>query len=402
MSHSSSGERHSVRPLLPPPADVPIPRVPRAPAYSAALGRSGLYGDASGVEIDSIRPLAVDTVSRPRARRRPTFAPWQVAAAVGFGGTALLGSFAWWEGRHGELVVDIADQQCGSLENVRVFVDDELRCTSAPCTLRLKVGGHLVRAEVDGYTSAAARAVFVDADVPSLHKIQTGVSDKTAIEVRGAAQGGQLFIDGSAEGLLPKRVTGLTRGEHVVQVRDAKGVVALERTVFLEEDQLLVLDLAVPLPPSRPAQAHDVAALPAEGAHQATSSLSDSSQAGLGAGSRGASPVDPGDMLAYAESNDSTRGRLERRGSESASSDVAAERPTSSKRGEASSSGTLKLTASPPSMVLLDGRPLGQTPQRIAVDPGPHTIIFVHPEHGRSRSSVSIGPGQTRKLHARF
>lgn len=337
-------------------------------------------------DTDSIRPIAVDTGSRSVfSRRRSSFAPWQMAAAALCGGAALLGSFAWWNGRYGELVVDIADQECGSLESVRVYVDEELRCTTAPCTLRVRTGGHLVRAEVDGFTPAAARAVFVDADMPALHKIQTGVSDRTAIEVRGGAREGQLYIDGNLEGLLPKRVTGLTRGEHSVVIRDTKGSLVLERTVFLEEEQLLVLDLAVPAPEQEtratespePSDAKPVSELPRSRSERAPQDEDDGS------------PSRSNDVVLAAASPKSTP-------VESESSRATTKRP------ESSAQGTFRLTAEPSAMVLMDGRPLGQTPQRVRVDPGVHTILFVHPEHGRSRVTAKVQAGQIRNLHARF
>ena len=63
--------------------------------------------------------------------------------------------------------------------------------------------------EVDGKAATAAQAVFVSADMPALHKIQVGASDKTAIEVRGGPQRGELYIDGRPEGHIPRRVSGL-------------------------------------------------------------------------------------------------------------------------------------------------------------------------------------------------
>jgi hypothetical protein len=73
-----------------------------------------------------------------------------------------------------------------------------------------------------------------------------------------------------------------------------------------------------------------------------------------------------------------------------------------SSASKATAKATLNLTAEPSAMVLVDGRPLGHTPQRISVEPGPHALLFVHPVHGRSKASVNVQAGQTRNLHARF
>jgi serine/threonine-protein kinase len=43
--------------------------------------------------------------------------------------------------------------------------------------------------------------------------------------------------------------------------------------------------------------------------------------------------------------------------------------------------------------VVVDGRPLGLTPQRVRVAPGPHSVLFVHPELGRASRSVNVASG---------
>ena len=46
--------------------------------------------------------------------------------------------------------------------------------------------------------------------------------------------------------------------------------------------------------------------------------------------------------------------------------------------------GTLNINSIPVSNVILDGKPLGATPKGgLNVSAGPHTVVFVHPEHGR-------------------
>ena len=59
--------------------------------------------------------------------------------------------------------------------------------------------------------------------------------------------------------------------------------------------------------------------------------------------------------------------------------------------------------AGPVSNVILDGKPLGQTPKvGVSVSPGSHTVIFVHPEHGRKAKSVTAEAGKTAAAIVRF
>ena len=58
----------------------------------------------------------------------------------------------------------------------------------------------------------------------------------------------------------------------------------------------------------------------------------------------------------------------------------------------------LKLNSKPASNVILDGKPLGQTPQmNIPVTPGTHTITFLKPEENlRKNASVTVAAGETK------
>jgi serine/threonine-protein kinase len=57
----------------------------------------------------------------------------------------------------------------------------------------------------------------------------------------------------------------------------------------------------------------------------------------------------------------------------------------------------LTLTSSPPSNVVLDGKPLGTTPLNgVAVEPGTHRIIFIHgPERKPRTIKAAAGSSQT-------
>jgi hypothetical protein len=65
--------------------------------------------------------------------------------------------------------------------------------------------------------------------------------------------------------------------------------------------------------------------------------------------------------------------------------------------------GKLNINSIPYSKVVLDGRPLGETPRvEVAVAAGPHTVLFVHPEHGRIQKEVYVDTGRTVLAAVRF
>jgi hypothetical protein len=63
----------------------------------------------------------------------------------------------------------------------------------------------------------------------------------------------------------------------------------------------------------------------------------------------------------------------------------------------------LNLSSSPPSSVVLDGRPLGVTPRSaIKVKPGAHSVVFIHPKLGRKSARANVKPGGTSNVSVRF
>jgi hypothetical protein len=62
----------------------------------------------------------------------------------------------------------------------------------------------------------------------------------------------------------------------------------------------------------------------------------------------------------------------------------------------------LTLTSTPPSNVLLDGKPLGTTPLRdISVEPGSHRVIFIHGAERKSKT-IDAEAGTSRTVSETF
>lgn len=64
--------------------------------------------------------------------------------------------------------------------------------------------------------------------------------------------------------------------------------------------------------------------------------------------------------------------------------------------------GTLTITSTPPSNVVLDGRPLGRTPHELGVAAGPHSVVFIHPLKGRKSVRVEAAAGKTAVASVSF
>ena len=63
----------------------------------------------------------------------------------------------------------------------------------------------------------------------------------------------------------------------------------------------------------------------------------------------------------------------------------------------------LNISSTPSTRVVLDGRPLGQTPiSGVKVSPGAHTIVFIGPDGKRKVGSATVKPGATRSVSVKF
>lgn len=64
--------------------------------------------------------------------------------------------------------------------------------------------------------------------------------------------------------------------------------------------------------------------------------------------------------------------------------------------------GSLSVDSNPPSNVVLDGRPLGPTPQHVTVTAGEHVVVFVHPRRGRQTMTIQVPKDGKAVASAKF
>ncbi len=260
----------------------------------------------------------------------------------------------------------------------------------------------------------------------------------TGIKVFGEGRGLTLLVDGKEIGQLPQELRDMEPGEHVIQVTGGSRYEVFQERIVVEPDRI------TPIGPIRLKVTQGLATIVGgEGAEEAEISL----QVG---DSRRVLPEPP---LRLEVETDKPHVLIARRKGyavfeqpitfedgqaqktiEITLSELAPEEPRrrrpplSSKTspGEASSSPapsperneapakpetaaaeparrtTLTLTSTPPSNVILDGKPLGPTPRKnITVEPGTHRVIFVH---GASRKieTVEAAPGSNRTVSVNF
>lgn len=71
--------------------------------------------------------------------------------------------------------------------------------------------------------------------------------------------------------------------------------------------------------------------------------------------------------------------------------------------GTAGGSCTLNINSLPASSLMLDGKPIGNTPKAgVSASSGSHTVVFVHPEHGRKSQTVTCRTGETKTVIGRL
>ncbi len=394
-----------------------------------------------GPHVDSLRPVEVRGVTHPAKAHaalevppRGGRPPWLAMGVAGLMAAGAIAAAAFlFEEEQGDLMIDVADQQCGVVDDVKVFVDDELVCTASPCTLRVARGGHVVQAQAAGYDRTEPEAVVVDPEVPTLHRIQFGSSSGTGIQVSSEVKGYSLHLDGKLIGELPQRVTGLSSGEHSVLISGGESFYAEEKTVTLKPDEVMVLDKVQLRPKTGTLVVADNSELAEAEVTLDGKRIELPFEGEVDASRRYhvvAKRAGYEDFETFVEFDASSRQKelniqlVPKSSSESSRSESWRSEPSASQEGEsgerassdlpstaraaapsstnATGKASLTLQSTPPSMVLLDGRPIGQTPKSVRVEAGSHSILFVHPTKGKARATAKLTAGQSKTLRARF
>ncbi len=338
--------------------------------------------------------------------------------------------------RTGMLVVNVADTRGGAVSNLEVTVDRTKRCDSAPCIVRdVSAGVHEVKVVAKGFEPPAPRAVTVDGrrDVPTdFQLVAAKASAGTGFKVSAPQPGLKLQVDGKDVGDLPQEIKDLEPGEHKLHFTGER-YQPLDKTISVGKDEIVdlgnvnlkvakgkaTIQLAttgakvvlvsgttrkeVPqFPMAIEFDTNDKWELIAtkdgfeelkqpivfeDGQAEKTFNITLSPKGSATTAAAPPTPRDPSSLAAAPKAA-------------SAVVKPAASADTSAATGET----VLKINSLPASSIVLDGKPIGVTPQaHVPVSPGTHTITFVNAEQSLKKTiSVDVKAGETKAAFAKL
>jgi PEGA domain len=377
------------------------------------------------------------TYPGPTTATAPSKTKWIAGGAVAL---VAAGAFALFSGGEGSLVISVAGPGGKAIQSVSVFVGEELKCSESPCVVaELPPKTHAIRATAPGFAEMAPRLVKVEKGEETPVNIELAVGAAgTGISVKSGPAGLKLSVDGKEVGPLPQELTNLSVGSHEIEISGSPYFAPFRKTISVSANEITTItpdlklekgQLRVELGANasgaeillyggkKPHKLHKLDLpqnidIPADGSYRIVAKKSgfadfekrieftaDAPEMTVVVSLEEESSNDSSSDSAPSSSSSSSRGTSSGTSRGSAAAAVAPASSSSSASGQ----GTLNINSSPISNVILDGRPLGQTPKiGIKVKPGSHTVVFVHPQKGRKSQTVNVAAGQTAVAVARF
>jgi serine/threonine protein kinase len=422
------GTQAGPMPSYPPPGSVPPASLPPASLPPASLPPQSQMGSRSMEATQMVRAQ-----SSEGGGKGPVVVLGIGLIAIAAGAGVFLAM-----PRTGKLVVNVADAKGAPADRVEVFVDGKKQCDTSPCTVdQLSAGEHQIKVIATGAdpltktaTVESRGSVTADFTLPAL-----AAKGGTGLRVSGNQPGVKLFIDGREIGALPQEVKDLTPGDHKIRVAGSERYAALEKNVIIGKDEMQdlgpmtlkvvkgkitvqlqtpgakvylvsggerkeVTPLPLSIDPIDPAKSWAIEASKAGFSDfkqaitfddgQAEKTINVTLDSKTAAATTAATPATPGPQTAPATPTPQP-----------------ATQPTTPKPAPAevaTGEAFLNINSIPASSVVLDGKPLGPTPQlKVKVSPGTHSVLFVNAEQGLKKSvQVSVGSGETKAAFAKL
>lgn len=417
----ASGHHAASVPAMPIPSAPPAPYVaPSAPPVNRAMEQT--------------------MMTRPSASKTPLIVALLVVV-MGIAGAAVFFMMP----RAGTLVVNVSDSKGGAVSNLEVLVDGTKRCDSAPCIVRdVPAGVHEVKVTAKGYETAAPKAVTIDGRTQASHDfslVPVKSSAGTGLKVSSSHNGVKLTVDGKDIGPLPQELRDLEPGEHKLRFAGDR-YTPLEKTVSVAKDEIVdlgtinlkvlkgkaTINLGTPgakvylvngsnrkevpqFPMAIEFDPNEKWELQAtkDGFDEYKEKISfDDGQAEktftvtLSPKSSSVAVNTP-----HAVPQAAPAPVAHNTPAPKAEPKEAAEPKETSKKEPAAAAGAetvLKINSLPASSIVLDGKPIGVTPQlHVVVTPGTHTVMFVNSEQSLKKTiSVDVKAGETKAAFAKL
>jgi serine/threonine-protein kinase len=418
--------------------DVPPPPMSRPPAAPPAPLRAHAPAAA---QLMSPTPVAAMPVKLPPPA--PSRAPLFIMAAAVVVLGAVLGLLL--RPAKGTLIVTVSGVGSRSIDAVEVVVDGDVMCNASPCRVDLKAGTHLVQARAAGHQSAAEIAIVITGGQEAVHNVTLQRTGGTGIKVTAQGAGLKLYVDGNEIGPLPQELPDMSPGEHSIRVagndryapyeqrinvqvgqmeaigplslRVVKGLAtvqagtgAAEAKVTLESGNdrrtLPELPVRLDIPTDRD---HTLVAMRRgystyreklvfeDGAAEKVFVVS-LTKIGEEAPT-GTTPTEPEPATPQQPSPTTPTAAAPPVRTPTAPQEPKAPAPAAA---TPSGTATLNINSIPRSNVLLDGKPIGQTPKiGLTVSAGTHTVVFIKDEE-RKTSTITVPEGGNKTVAVRF
>ncbi len=355
---------------------------------------------------------------------------------LGLGTLAVLlvgGYFLFGGSSPGGMVVSVGGPGGKAVPGAKVLIDGQVKCEDSPCKIEdLAPGSYVVKAVAPGYAEMAGQAHQVESGEQKAINIELLPGAATGLKVRAEAPGLSLIVDGKKIGALPQEVSELEPGDHKIEISGSEFFEDYSETISVKQGEVADIEPKLKLkkgqvtvkldgsaedakvyllvdgkrrPLNRIVEKGSPLILPVDGKSYEILATKD----GYADFERSLefSVSEPVKTVTISmeekeeeDSEGSTRSSSASRAPRSSSS---ASSSSSSRTAAPSGTGTLNINSIPVSNVLLDGRPLGTTPKiGVSVSAGSHTVVFVHPTHGRKVSTVNVKPGSVATAAVRF
>jgi serine/threonine-protein kinase len=323
----------------------------------------------------------------------------------------------------GRILVNATDSKGAAVSRAEVFVDGKKQCDVLPCTVdAVPAGPHDLKILAEGY-DPASQTVTVESkkDANVDVKLSGGAAKGTGLRASSTQPGVKLYVDGEEIGPLPQELRTLSPGDHKLKFVGSDRYAPLEKTITVVKDEVQDIG-SVTL---KVVKGKATIALGTPGARVTLVSGTDrrdlptfpisvdidtSKTWTLEATKFGfqdyKQPISFDDGVAEKMFTVT----LEPKGAAAppvtftppppttAPPPVTVKPPTTA--APATGEATVTLNSVPPSKVVLDGKPLGDTPQKdIKVSAGDHKVTFINSEQDLKKTvPFTVKAGETKVI----